>query len=400
MPNIALCWELGAGAGHLKPLAEIAKAISSLEVPSTKLSLICRHADLVGNFREYDDVEVLQAPFAHTQDASINVINYSGLMTVCGYESSQQLMPTLKKWLAAFEKGEFDLIVADHSPTALLAARLLEIPVVMAGCGFSVPLASNPMPSLRPWERISQQLLLAADTHLLKIINSTLNQLGYSKKKLDQVKDLFDQADQWIMTHPKFDPYRRDGASYVDIDSVEFEEAEPVWPMADGDKIFCYFHRQSPHLPILLKQLIDLGRPSLVIVRGFSDEYRQQFLGSNVRLQSEFVNVAKVAAQCKTIICHGGQGVVKDFIGLGIPPIILPDVLERTLLAYRIGSQGLGFAGNPDASKIDIRVMLETAEQATKIWQNTQHFAAELSRADDLTVLQSLLISKFAEIGV
>jgi hypothetical protein len=139
MANIALCWELGTGAGHLKPLADYARCLKSLGRTNTNVSLITRSLDLVSSIAEFNDLKTLQAPFAHTQDMSINPVNYSGLMALCGYESARQLLPLLKKWIAIFQEGRYDVVIADHSPTALLAARVLDIPVIMTGSGFSVP---------------------------------------------------------------------------------------------------------------------------------------------------------------------------------------------------------------------------------------------------------------------
>lgn len=52
---------------------------------------------------------------------------------------------------------EAALVIADHAPAALLAARTLGLPAATLDSGFSVPPPETPFPSLRPWLAVPQE---------------------------------------------------------------------------------------------------------------------------------------------------------------------------------------------------------------------------------------------------
>lgn len=374
MANIALCWELGAGLGHLLPLAEFARYFNQRGHSST---LFSRYPDSYRSLPGLDECAVVQAPYQHSRQKQLDAYNYSGLMRLCGYQNEHELAPLLKSWLRLFEDNNIQLVVADHSPTAVLAAHVLQIPCIMTGNGFSVPPQQSPCPNLRPWETISESFLAASDKKLCETINRTLSQIGYANKRLNNLTDLLMRCDQLVATHPLIDHYRdRPSAIYINVEKPKSIAEPPVWPEGVGEPIFVYFNAFSQSLVPLINQLLAVGRPTLAVVPKTPREWAKKLAGSNINLTQELVDIDQVAAQCNTIISHGGQQGTYDFLCHGIPSIMLPDVLERTLFAFRVGQAQLGFAGTPDPRLIDLPQMLATAANNSTVWQRAKQFQA------------------------
>lgn len=66
-------------------------------------------------------------------------LTYADIIYNLGYAREQDLMSLSKAWINLFTLIKPDLIIADHSPTAVLAARCLDIKSSTYGTGFFIP---------------------------------------------------------------------------------------------------------------------------------------------------------------------------------------------------------------------------------------------------------------------
>src|SRR5690606_31469924 len=75
-------------------------------------------------------------------------VSYAELLLRCGYRDTEALAALIEAWLQLLRTVRAELVVVDHAPTALLAARVAAIPAAVTGTGFVAPPAVTPMPSL------------------------------------------------------------------------------------------------------------------------------------------------------------------------------------------------------------------------------------------------------------
>ena len=81
----------------------------------------------------------------------------------------------MQAWRSLFDAIAPDLLLADHAPTALLAARGRPgLRRALIGSGFFQPPAQQPLPSLREWERVPAQRLAQSETRVLDTCNAVL----------------------------------------------------------------------------------------------------------------------------------------------------------------------------------------------------------------------------------
>jgi UDP:flavonoid glycosyltransferase YjiC (YdhE family) len=408
MTNIVLCSELGRGSKHLAKLADYTMQLQAQE---HSVKLVCRDLAAANMLPQLSKIPIFPAPHAdidpllRSRQSDERPKNYSSVLLMNGYGDSATLLPLLRCWIHFLVTLEADLIVADHSPTALLAAKLLDIPSIMTGTGFTVPPAIHPMPSVAPW-RVSmdgkaavQSELFVEDKKLLHSINETVSALNFDKLKFTEVNQIFSHAAQWLVTLPEMDHYGRRKVSYVVRWMNREENMAPVWPDVAGDKVFVYMDAEAPHLPILLAQLKEVNDPVLAVIPNADDAFIEQYQSPSIRIQRELVNIRRVSEQCNVFINHCGHNLVYELLMMGVPSVFLPNNPENTMLAYRLAKKKIGFAGPAKPRKLDIQKLLESVKKHDQIWHNASRLALKHQNRKSLRRLHDLIAEKLPKIS-
>ena len=165
-------WELGGGTGHLHKLGALAKALGRR---GHEVRLAVREVGTAARVLGQHAPPVLAAPFFTGRVTGLPPsANYAEVLLRCGYLDSSGLTALIKAWIALFDLARPDVVVADHAPTAILAARVAGIPTAVIGSGFLLPPLAHPMPDLQPWQPMSRERLISAELRVLEPINRSL----------------------------------------------------------------------------------------------------------------------------------------------------------------------------------------------------------------------------------
>jgi hypothetical protein len=181
MARILLTWELGGGFGHLmnlRPLAiELAARGHQVFLAAGDLSRVAGvfaagsgQCSVVGGQLAPGSAEgseapsprpsptgrgsergitVLPAPWKTTRTKTVEtIVTYADLLLNIGFGDGEAFTVHLQAWRNLYELVQPDLLVCDHSPTALLAARTLT-----AARGTLTPALSPPRRIFDPGER-------------------------------------------------------------------------------------------------------------------------------------------------------------------------------------------------------------------------------------------------------
>lgn len=149
MRTILFAWELGAGFGHLMRLAPLARALSAC---GFRVYAALRDLNMAHGIFD-PAVMLLSAPYRIVMSPPSRVAdNFADVIAELTFADDGVLHAHASAWRNLFELIKPDLIVFDHSPTALLAARGLAARKVVIGNGFLVPPAGDVFPPLRPWD--------------------------------------------------------------------------------------------------------------------------------------------------------------------------------------------------------------------------------------------------------
>ncbi len=150
----------------------------------------------------------------------------------------------MQSWLAFYKTLKPDLILSEHSPTAMLAARVAGLPCAVVGTGFTLPKAQEPFASITPWVEVSDELLQASTDKALERCNQVLESCG--GEPLARLSDLMEARFKGLVTFAELDHYGpREGVDYYGLFMSRRPKPRPLWPPGDGPRIFVYQHHAS-----------------------------------------------------------------------------------------------------------------------------------------------------------
>lgn len=379
MTRILCCWELGGGFGHLFRLAPIGLELAKrgCQVVYAIPDVACGEAFLQNHAYRILHTPVWQAPpKAHALSQT-----YSQNLLRNGYWHRESLQNQLQGWLALFDAWQPDVVLAEHAPSALLAARKAGLPRVAMGTGFSLPPLTAPMPGLQPWFTLPERYLIKCEKEFLECVNPVLRDLG--APALTAVSDIFEGAIQLLCTLPELDHYgARSDTRYWGPVIYTPQDREAPWPSDKRDNVFLYVkpeHRFFRHIICLLKEM---GLPTLVFAPGLGHKEQRALQGENLSITLHPVNLQTAATHCQLMISQGGHNAGALMLLAGVPLFICPRQLEQAVWAHRVCAQGLGMMVNFFEPTPDFRARLAAFLSAGDIAGRTKAFATKYAAFD------------------
>jgi UDP-N-acetylglucosamine:LPS N-acetylglucosamine transferase len=394
MSKILIAWELGSGLGHVGPLRAIGAELArrghtvAIAAPNTEL---CRQA-FAGS-----GVETVRAPSLPLSEKRLKFpCTYSDLLHDCGYSSAENLAVATGAWIELFDELRPDLLLADHSPTALLASRARDFATATIGTGFVCPPDVTPLPSLR---KEIPEPHWAAEVEQTVLTNMNAALAAYGSAPLSRVTEVFGTVDrQYLLTLNELDHYRR----WRDDNPREIKYWPPVgtlpgrvcdWPSGPAipvrPRVFVYLRENETLLPIL-RGLAYKRFPTICYAPRFSDAEAASFGGSSVCVSRMPVDISRLTAVCDVAVLHGGNSTVGEFLRAGVPMLVLPLMLEQQITAERVAELHAGLhaqLGDLDAIGTKLEELIEDASYD----ESARSIAAQISRVDEEAAVGQLV---------
>ncbi len=338
MSRIFFVWELGEGFGHLNRLLPVA---SALRDRGHEVVLAARHlprADAAFGRRGFTVVPAPIWPGRPSRRLPM-AVTYAEILLRFGFLHRDGLTAMVRAWRGLYEVVRPDLIVADHAPTALLAARDAGVPRALLATGFSAPPRVSPMPNMQPWKAVPEDRLTAAEAPVLETVNRVSEDLGLPP--LTALSDLFDIEEVFLCTFAALDHYGpRPGARYWGPIFSSPNGAEPDWPDGSGPRLFVYLSGAYPRLDAVFEALRAAGRPTLAYLRECPRGRARALASETVRIVARPLDLGRVLETARGVISHGGHGAAASTLLAGRPLLVLPQNLEQRLLAHRTRRTG------------------------------------------------------------
>jgi len=377
MANILIAWELGEAFGHLARCLRLAIALRNR---GHGVVLVLKDIRLPGRRMDAKDVVVLQAPHSLQRQPTDRrmPVNYADVLLRCGFADAREVAARLQAWQGALRLARHDVVVADHAPTALLAAHRAGIPHVDVGNGFAIPPTISPWPSIRPWEEIPGQDLLTAEQRLDQTTEEAQQALGHDDPA--RVRELFGPGDV-LDTFAELDHYGRRTAARYAGPIVSIPDARRVgWQGCGARKVLAYLRPEVPGFTTIAQTLARLDAEVLCVAPGLRPDKAKSLAGRRLRIALAPVDVTSLLRDADLALGYGSCGFATQALLAGVPLLLRPRYVEQALLGRRVEALGAGrsLQGRIDAG--DIAAGLQEVPRSPAYRQGAQMFRERYCR--------------------
>lgn len=337
MRRILFAWELGANLGHLArdlPLARRCRR-EGFDVVFAVPDLRAAAAVFDGEGFTLVQAPRMQSPIQRRTPP----LNYADVLLHAGYDDIRALYGSLCGWNGLMALTEPAVMVYDHAPTALLAARTAALPVMLVGNGFEIPPLRKALPSLLPWIDIPAQAFLDAEALALAHINACLDRFGTSG--LGRLSEMFSGMLPLLTTFAELDHF----GPRTDVQYVGPVHALPDLPRVawasrrQGARIFAYLDPGAPGCENLLEALNQRGTESVCAIPGMPREWCVRY--EKVTFFNHAIDLCGLLPEADLVITCG-SGTVAAALLAGVPAAVLPRFGEQYLAGLRLQDIGAG----------------------------------------------------------
>jgi UDP:flavonoid glycosyltransferase YjiC (YdhE family) len=384
--TVLYAWEFGANLGHIGTFLPVARQLRSR---GTTVHWAVSQPHQAARLLPQAGFDWLQAPTMPEQRREGPPLNYADILLRFGYANGTDLLGLVVAWRELLRLTGAKLVLADHAPTAILAARTLDIPVMLFGSGFFAPPPVHPTPNMRPWTPVVAEHLVATDQLALASINAVLQR--YDRPQLDTLAQLFQVAENSLLSFPELDHYPARGPARYWGMLPAAVAADSAWPAAPGLRVFSYLRPETPHLEAALQALHELPGSVLIYAPGVPTELMQRYAASHLAFSPLPVDLNKVARQADAGLTYASPAATVAFLMAGKPVLMIPGHLEQFLFARRVEEMGAGLIQNPELPPHGLAAMLQRVLREPGVRDNAAAFAAKYANFDQNAVMTHIV---------
>lgn len=330
MKRVLFAWELGDGLGHVSRLLPIANILrdNGVECAFAVRNLIVTHSMIAREgFRVFQTP--LVAPYAPPEIRDKAIASIGDVLATVGYVEPDKLTALTDGWAAIIESFDPDLVIADYSPTAGLAA-FGERPVVSIGDWFTLPPGN--WSEFRTFKDAPNRV---DPDRLLETVQEVQRRRGRSVP--DRVPALMHGVRNFVVTIPELDPYQK---------FRENTETSPLRPLPEPaarepeQDYFAYLSCGYAGTQKVLTALAGANWSGDVYLRDANDEIRREWRDRGLTIHSTPRPIEEAVARARVVIHHGGIGTLEQVLAIGRPQCIVPRHFEQQKNGEYVGSLG------------------------------------------------------------
>jgi hypothetical protein len=380
MARVLFTWELGRGSGHLLSMLPLAKGLAAR---GHDVFVAVKNVLRASAVFEGVHVALLQAPIGlEAPTLYRSPANHAQIIANLGFGDDRDLHALTAAWRNLYCLIRPDLIVFDHSPAAMLAARGTPAKRLVIGTGFCCPPDISPFPVLpTDFPADAHDSVRVIEQEILDRVNRLLHRCR--QPSLERLAQLYSQVDEtFLNTFPELDhyPVRPDTRYWGPVH--ESGGATPDWPAGSGTRVYAYL-KPFPALPQLLKTLNDRRLPTLVYADKIDEDVQRQFSSETLRFEKRRLDLQLVGRQCDLAIVNATHGTTSTLLLHGRPLLLVPLHLEQGLTGTAVRRLGAGEMVRHDSgAEADIHRKLDAMLAKRHYGEAARRFANKYASFD------------------
>jgi hypothetical protein len=327
-----LVWEIGEGLGHLPTLKAIA---AGLQAQDWRVIFALRDIEGTRASLASFDVRILQAPhWANATAVKNPSFTYADILAANGFGTAADLRKLVEAWDNVFDDVKPDLLVAEHSPSALVAA-FGRIPAAIVGNGvLMAPAHEAAFPSLghAASGAVSQ-------TAILNVIKEAL-----PERAPLTLTEPFRGVFRGVYSFPQLDPYRD---MRRDAQLGPIEAMPPLTPVPQKRNLFIYSAGDYVLIDELTAVMMELGPKASAYFRGSLGARSAILQSRGVTMFSVAPSLNEILPIASTVFSHAGSGLASAALAAGRPQILNPRHGEADMTAKLLEELGIAIVLNP-----------------------------------------------------
>ena len=370
MGSILVTCELGENLGHVTRLLAIATGLRQAgylviaavrEIPTT--------ASIFSRF----NVPFIQAPYIVADMTLVgSITSYADILLAHGWRDPAILWSYVSAWTTLYRVVNPDFIIHDASPCARLSSWICDIPSLCIGNGYDVPPDIFPLPLFPGLGGPDSDRAPKAEMEVLENANAVI--AFYKGRSISGLRELF-FGTSMLITFPELDHYGpRAEASYTGTLSRSVGGTVLSEGFSQQEKhIFAYL-RKTHRIANILEGLVDSGLNVICVTPDLDDALVKRFESSRTRFYRQPIPLDCIYDTTSVCFSYSPEGTVTSFLLRGIPQILVPSTIERSLLAERVREMGAGLVLHADVGARDIKAALCHVVQDENYRRNAKDF--------------------------
>jgi len=387
MAKVCFTWELGQGYGHLVRYRAL---INALVDAGHAVSFIVKDESRAK--RVFSDLPIgifaIEPGYTPPGERLVRLNSYAEILHDFGFHSPERLRRQVDAWLRYFSRLRPDVVIADHSPSALVATRIARIPTVFSGNGFTVPPRTTPMRPLRYWNVGEREQLPEHEALVLRSCNAVFEDHGCTPCRA--LADVLETELEWLLSFAELDHYGgREHGHYLGTYPDRTFGAVPNWKSCVGPKIFAYLSVRTLNDSLVRALRAVAGNLCIHAPQMGAGEF-EKLPRDRLVVEPDPVNIDAVAGSADLVITNGSLNTVAAFLRAGIPQLVLPNNLERHMVSRQLELTGAGLLAlwrEPDRLTEKLRALLDERAFA----RNAENFARRYETARAAQQLNRML---------
>jgi UDP:flavonoid glycosyltransferase YjiC (YdhE family) len=347
--KILFAWELGANLGHIRPMASLARQLEGLGLAPVFAVRDLGYARLgLGDWQ----VPLLQAPFwpqhrrrgAHDGDGS-----YQDLLAAIGFADPAKLGPMVEAWRNLIDLVAPAVIIADHSPALIIAARACGIPAIAIGTAYTMPpLDYERMPPMR-----GDRAPLIPEARMLEAVSKAVPDLPARGGGLASLLRTDERVVFGLAELDPYGPFRREPLH------LPPEPLAPYTEPPDSPSLFAYLGTEHPRLEQLVQALATVRFRVAVYLRGEAGPLAHFLRSRGITAFEEPPALHTLLPTVSHVLSAGGAFMCQAAATAGRPHLVSPLQAEAELNLTHLSRLGIGRRLQDGGDETAIRHQIE-----------------------------------------